>query len=414
MNVIVSNKQKSIIDNANIDAIKDLNGLFSVDDLVNKFKNYFFSKMILDATSVVDFATRDVLQKLTDEIGPDRLIILLPSTPEPPEEFKKLLIELKVYNFSNNIDDIVKFIEKPNTYENAMNTIANSYNDSNNFYVDSSIKEGEDEFESEDVLTGTDTNNTTNFTSLGDVMSGLNIYNNKDNVENNFNKEASQVLDENQTMDNIEKDDNYPNYDLNQEIKQEPIVNEPVNSHIFLNMTGFDDDYDKPKQKRIIGFKNITEHAGSTTLIYMLTKEGLKRKLDVISVEVNKTDFKLFRNNKMISVNEENLSDTLNSLREDIIFVDLNNVQDESICNDVIYLVEPSTIKLNKLMMVNKDVFNTLKGKKVILNQSMLRDTDIPILEKEADIKFFFTLGLINDRTDNSIISELFNKLLNE
>ena len=61
MNVIVSNRQKEIIDNANIDAIKDLNGLFNVNDLINKFKNYFFSKMILDATSIVNFASREVL-----------------------------------------------------------------------------------------------------------------------------------------------------------------------------------------------------------------------------------------------------------------------------------------------------------------------------------------------------------------
>ena len=77
MNVIVSNRQKEIIDNANIDAIKDLNGLFNVNDLITKFKNYFFSKMILDATSIVDFATKDVLTTLANEIGPERLIILL-------------------------------------------------------------------------------------------------------------------------------------------------------------------------------------------------------------------------------------------------------------------------------------------------------------------------------------------------
>ena len=117
VNVIVSNRQKEIIDNANIDAIKDLNGLFNVNDLINKFKNYFFSKMILDATSVVDFASKEVLTTLANEIGAEKLIILLPATPEPPEEFKKLLIELKIYNFTNDINDVIRFIEKSNTYE---------------------------------------------------------------------------------------------------------------------------------------------------------------------------------------------------------------------------------------------------------------------------------------------------------
>ena len=107
MNVIVSNRQKEIIDNANIDAIKDLNGLFNVDDLINKFKNYFFSKMILDATSVVNFASKEVLETLAEEIGAEKLIILLPSSPEPQLEFKKVLIDLKIYNFTVNPSSVM-------------------------------------------------------------------------------------------------------------------------------------------------------------------------------------------------------------------------------------------------------------------------------------------------------------------
>ena len=100
MNVIVVNKQKEIIDNANIDAIKDFNGLFNVDDLISKFKNYFFSKLILDATSVVNFTTKEVLEKLSNAIGAERLVILLPEKPLPPKKFVDLLLELKIYNFS--------------------------------------------------------------------------------------------------------------------------------------------------------------------------------------------------------------------------------------------------------------------------------------------------------------------------
>ena len=142
MNVIVSYKQKDIIDNANIDAIKDLNGLFNVDDLILKFKNYFFSKMILDVTSVDNFTSREVLQKLVDGIGPDRLILLLPQTPPPPNEFKKMLIDLGIYNFSNEISDVVKYIDNPNTYEMALKLLDESYFDNNNSdgYVDNSIK----------------------------------------------------------------------------------------------------------------------------------------------------------------------------------------------------------------------------------------------------------------------------------
>ena len=136
MNVIVANKQKKIIDNANIDAIKDFKGLFNVDDLISKFKNYFFSKLILDATSIINFTSRTVLEKLATSIGTDRLVILLPESPLPPKSFVDLLLELKIYNFSNKIEDVVSFLAKPNTYDDIIKTM--KYD---NLYVDNSIKD---------------------------------------------------------------------------------------------------------------------------------------------------------------------------------------------------------------------------------------------------------------------------------
>ena len=430
MNVIVSNKQKAVIDNANIDAIKDLYGLFNVNDLINKFKNYFFSKMILDATSVIDFASQEVLKKLADEIGPDRLIILLPSTPEPPLEFKKELIDLKIYNFSNNIDDVVSFIEKPNTYENATNALMNSTNGNSEYYVDSSIKDGEVEDEEEpieqenedlnvDDEEESDNSNQTS-PSLGDIMSRFNVYHGE--------KENDDESEENEEENSDEQGDDYgiTTSDIKLETIKESDVSKDDNKSSdtdvdtkqdgtfrFLNMDGFDEviDYSKPKEKKVIGFKNITSHAGSTTLIYMLHRLAKRENKDVLSIEINKNDFKLFRNSKMISVDEESVANTLDSIREDIVFVDLNDCKDDSFCNEIIYLVEPSTIKLNDLMMKDKTIFNTLKDKKVILNQSMLSRDDIPVLEKEAGIEFFLNIESINDRTDNSVIKELFDKL---
>ena len=47
---------------------------------------------------------------------------------------------------------------------------------------------------------------------------------------------------------------------------------------------------------RIIGFRNVTEHAGSTTFIYILKKE-LKTYFGdtVIALEINKNDFQFFK-----------------------------------------------------------------------------------------------------------------------
>ena len=206
MNVIVSNRQKEIIDNANIDAIKDLNGLFNVNDLISKFKNYFFSKMILDATSVVDFASKEVLSTLADEIGAEKLIILLPSSPEPPLEFIKLLIDLKIYNFTTNIDDVIKFIEKPNTYEDAIKLVDSAFSD--NVYVDNSIKEDgnsmpSDNYEKEktnDIFGG----NSQSQSSLGDILNNMNL--------NNIPEQSDDA--DNTSMDNEQDDSNgydFPN-----------------------------------------------------------------------------------------------------------------------------------------------------------------------------------------------------------
>ena len=435
MNVIVSNKQKGIIDNANIDAIKDLNGLFNVNDLINKFKNYFFSKMILDATSIIDFASKEVLQKLVNEIGADRLVILLPATPEPPLEFKKLLIELKIYNFSNKVEDIVKFIEKPNTYENAMNTIMNTGENADGYYVDNSIKEGQNEdvnqnidnnIDKEDVNPTNDdielsNNVTTNHeensfhTSLGDIMNRINV----DNIERSEDNSSSVEEKDNNVSFNQTDGTDYNNNDNHFEMNAinfnggSGLNNTKSVKKSFLNMDSFDiEEAVNNKPKKIIGIRNVTEHAGSTSLVYMLQLIAKKHSQNVLSIEVNKNDFRLFRCSKMISVKEEDLQNAIDSNKEEIVFIDLNDCKNDSFCNEILYLVEPSIIKLNKLMMENKLIFNELRDKKVILNKSLLNQEDISILEDEAGMKFYFSICPVNDRNDNKVIEELFNNLM--
>ena len=404
MNVIVSNRQKEIIDNANIDAIKDLNGLFNVNDLINKFKNYFFSKMILDATSVVDFASKEVLTTLANEIGAEKLIILLPATPEPPEEFKKLLIELKIYNFTNDINDVIRFIEKSNTYEDAIKLLNGSY--SNDIYVDNSIKEGEDNTgyeeekeeveESKEIEEDSVEEETTppKTHSLGDILNNLNL-------GNTFPQEE---VKEEKVINNEESNDltNIPVVNNIEETKS----NE--NKNVFLISDDFNNDIvvDNKPVKKVIGIKNVTLHAGSTSLIYMLYKALVNMNKSVLAIEVNKNDFRLFRDNKMISVTDEELNDKVNNSNEDIILIDLNDNNGE-IVNDILYLVEPSTIKLNGLMATNRNVFKELKDKKVILNKSLLSTNDVKTLESEAGISFLTNIGPLNDRIINDSIVKL-------
>ena len=409
MNVIVSNRQKEIIDNANIDAIKDLNGLFNVNDLISKFKNYFFSKMILDATSVVDFASKDVLSILANEIGAEKLIILLPSSPEPPLEFKKLLIELKIYNFTTSIDDVIRFIEKPNTYEDAIKTIDNSF--SNDVYVDNSIKEGDisNEYHESNVGEINPIISPTGQSSLGDILNSLSL--NSDSVKS----EVTNLINENSENKTPVVDN-----DKFETVTEIPQVNvdteESSNGNIFLinddfNNASVDLNIDKPL-KKIVGVKGVTTHAGCTSLIYMLHRMAIVNlKKKVLSIEVGKNDFRLFRDSKMISVNENNLVDIVHNAQEDIIFIDLNECNNYELCTDVLYLVEPSTIKLNELMANNRNIFKELREKKILLNKSLLSANDVRTLESEAGVKFFNNIEPLNDRIFNDTISKLLSMI---
>ena len=64
-----------------------------------------------------------------------------------------------------------------------------------------------------------------------------------------------------------------------------------------------------------IGFKNVTDHAGATTLIYMLKKE-LERTLGdtVYAVEVSRHDLEYFNVQNTISTNKDNLGTTLSKI----------------------------------------------------------------------------------------------------
>lgn len=423
MNVIVSNRQKEIIDNANIDAIKDLNGLFNVADLINKFKNYFFSRMILDATSVVDFASRDVLTTLANEIGAEKLIILLPSSPEPPMEFKKLLIELKIFNFTTSIDDVIKFIEKPNTYEDAIKLIDNSFD--NNVYVDNSIKDETNDTQVSQDIPNNDMNTTNeevqnnnfnpsvsnNRSSLGDILSNLSIGNSYQSTNSYQEPNNGSPNFTESVIDHIETNNNYSsNNMMNNNSSNMP----SENKNTFLFTDGYSNTPNEavtPK-RRVIGFKNVTFGAGSSSLIYMLHKTAINNlKKDVLSIEIGKNDFRLFRDNKMISATENNVSDIINKSEAELIFIDLNNYNNLAICDDVIYLVEPSTIKLNSLMATNKNIFVELRGKKVVLNKSLLTPNDIHTLESEAGLEFLCNIEPLNDRISNDSIVKLLGLL---
>lgn len=161
----------------------------------------------------------------------------------------------------------------------------------------------------------------------------------------------------------------------------------------------------------VIGIKNVTSNAGATTLTYLLKKELSKDKYTV-AIEINKNDFGYFDEKDMYSVRELNLDMAIQKFSNaNIILLDLNNNSGDK-CDEVLYLMEPSIIKLNKMITQNKNIFDKLAGKKIILNKSLLKDEDVKEFELESNSQITYNIPPLNDREDNSeIIKELIEKL---
>ena len=164
----------------------------------------------------------------------------------------------------------------------------------------------------------------------------------------------------------------------------------------------------------IIGFRNVTEHAGSTTLIYILKKElsNAFGKENVIAIEVGKSDFGFFGDKNMISVRDVELRDTIEKYSNaNVILIDLNQCKEDSYCSDILYLLEPSTLRLNKLIRKNREIFQELKNRKLVLNKSLLLNNDVIDFEKEAGMKVFYNLPPLDERKRNAIVNDFLMKL---
>lgn len=172
---------------------------------------------------------------------------------------------------------------------------------------------------------------------------------------------------------------------------------------------------------RIIGVKNVTNGAGSSTLIYMM-KKHLERVYSVKAIEADKRDLSYFRDPDMISTSSNEIGNAINKVNGcDVILLDINNsIVAEGMCHDVIYLIEPSIIKLNKMMILNGKVLSQIKNKMIVLNKSLLTSRDIPEFEYESKVKVFYNLPPLDDRSpDPEIMNDFlirlgFDRLKNE
>lgn len=326
MNVIISNERQQELTNLDIEVIKSINGEFSSDELVQTFSNFFFGRMILDLTALKDYRDIRNLQKLSMSLDVEKIIVLLPDTPEClAPQFLSRLISMGIYNFTTNIDGINYLLNNPNTYRD----VAHLHQ----------IEEG-------------------GGTGMGNVVQVP--------VASGNNGEGT------------------------------TIINNIVNGGAY-----------------ILGIKNLTDHAGSTMLTYMLKQELLKNGKNVSAIEVDRKDFVYINDKDLKSVTKNDLANELLKHRDSsVVLVDINSDGCEELCSDVIYLVEPSTIKLNKLMRRDRMIFDKLKGKKIVLAKSLLSNSDVNEFEYEAKTKVFFNLPPLDERNNNSeILGDLIARL---
>ena len=107
MNVIIANKYRDALSSLDIEIIKKLEGEFTVDEIIETFKNFYFQKMILDITALKNYKNIKTLQKLSLSLDTDRVILLLDGSPETSApEFLSDLISMRIYNFTMNVEGV--------------------------------------------------------------------------------------------------------------------------------------------------------------------------------------------------------------------------------------------------------------------------------------------------------------------
>lgn len=164
---------------------------------------------------------------------------------------------------------------------------------------------------------------------------------------------------------------------------------------------------------RVIGIKDLTDHAGATTLLYMLKKQ-LSEHYSVLGLELDKNDFLFFNDPDLKSVSSRELSSIINNPinNYNIILIDINDSAEEASCTEMLYLIEPSTLMLNKLIRRDRNILDKMRGMKVILNKSLLDASDVRDFEGEARCSVFHNIPPLDDKKDkHRVLDELLNKL---
>ena len=170
----------------------------------------------------------------------------------------------------------------------------------------------------------------------------------------------------------------------------------------------------KTNNIKIIGIKNLSEGAGSTTLMQQMVKQ-LAFNYKVKGIELNGFDAIFFRRPDIIFCNDYTEAETnIQGLKGiDAIIIDLNEFEDKNkICTDIIYLLEPGIIRISKFIKNINKYKDKLNDMKIVLNRSALKDEEINYFEKETGLNIYYNLTNFDDKKDRLLsIDRLLIKL---
>lgn len=315
MNVVTANENKEIIDRLDIDIIKRIDGVYELRELLSKFVNLYFNKMIIDITSIEGYQEISTLEKLAKAVDPSRVILLLNSDPiVNGPVYMSALVRLGFYNFTRNFEGIKFLYNTPNIYENVA-------------HLELSAEE-------------------------------------------------------------------------EQKVISEQVVVE---------------DSPEVTKQMVIGLSNLTNHAGATSMVNMMVRALNDMGYSAVGLEMFRQDLIFYHDTKLSScMNKFDLEAKLKVYKDiDVIVIDLNEFGEaDKFCDEILYLVEPSYVKLTKLLKKNKNAFIEKKGEKIVLNMSFVADDDISDFEYETKSRIFFNMPPLNDRSKNiENVNELLHKL---
>ncbi len=380
MNVIIANKYKDELSSLDIDVIKRLDGEFSIDTIIDTFANFYFNRMILDITAIKDSLNIAVIQKLSASLDASKIILFLSDDPRINNAYLSKIISLGIYNFTKDITGVTYLMENPNSYRDVAQYHDLAMNDERTL-KQSKIGAG--------FAPNMQNANASNMVQQ-QATQPFNAF-----MGPSFNGGGEQPFNQGNAT---------PNYN-----NQAAAPTGNYNPAMAGGYTGAFDNSTIGSNTKVIGFKDLTEDAGATTLIYMLKKNLFNRK--VLAVEINNNDFSYFGDNELMSVSANNFSNVKMKFNQfDIVLIDLNNSNfgADGTCNEVIYLLEPSTIKLNTLMRRDRQALEKIKDQKIVLNKSLLTMNDVKEFEYEARVKMFYNIPPLDERKDTQMVLDSF------